>query len=141
MTLGGTAPFLAAAAVAVLADQGSKALAARLPAGGLHLGVHRAGLERVLNARGSVLATPLRWAIALWVAGVAGAGLALAQGRLDAVGVIGIGLALGGATSNLADRVLRGAVVDFIALRFWPTFNVADAAMVAGWALLAGSLA
>jgi signal peptidase II len=50
-----------------------------------------------------------------------------------------IGLVVGGAVGNLADRVLRshhGAVVDFIAPHFWPTFNVADAAIVVGafWA-------
>ena len=41
-----------------------------------------------------------------------------------------LGLILGGALGNLADRFFRddhGAVVDFVALHFWPTFNVADA--------------
>ena len=52
---------------------------------------------------------------------------------------VSIGLVVGGALGNLADRVLRshhGAVVDFIALHFWPTFNVADTAIVVGvlWA-------
>jgi signal peptidase II len=53
---------------------------------------------------------------------------------------VGLGLALGGAAGNLADRVARGAVVDFIALWSWPSFNLADAAMLSGWALVAGSL-
>lgn len=50
-----------------------------------------------------------------------------------------LGLVLGGACGNLADRLLRnhgGAVVDFIALKIWPTFNVADASIVAGAVLL-----
>jgi signal peptidase II len=54
-----------------------------------------------------------------------------------------LGLILGGALGNLADRALRdehGAVVDFVALHFWPTFNVADASIVAGCALLVVSL-
>ena len=45
------------------------------------------------------------------------------------------GLVMGGAVGNLCDRVFRshhGAVVDFIALHFWPTFNVADACVVIG---------
>jgi signal peptidase II len=47
------------------------------------------------------------------------------------------GLVLGGALGNLADRLFRGgAVVDFVALHFWPTFNVADACIVVGCALL-----
>lgn len=52
-----------------------------------------------------------------------------------------LGLQLGGALGNLADRLTRGAVVDFIDVNFWPLrdwpiFNVADAAIVAGVALL-----
>ena len=45
---------------------------------------------------------------------------------------------LGGALGNLVDRVLRdpaplrGAVVDFIDFRVWPSFNVADSGIVVG---------
>ena len=55
-----------------------------------------------------------------------------------------LGLILGGALGNLADRLFRGhhgAVVDFVALHFWPTFNVADACITVGCILLAVSLA
>lgn len=51
-----------------------------------------------------------------------------------------IGLVLGGAFGNLADRVFRGhggGVVDFIHSTFWPTFNVADSCVVCGSILLA----
>jgi signal peptidase II len=54
-----------------------------------------------------------------------------------------LGLILGGALGNLCDRLFRGdhgAVVDFVALHFWPTFNVADASIVVGCALLLVSL-
>jgi signal peptidase II len=54
-----------------------------------------------------------------------------------------LGLILGGALGNLADRLFRGdhgAVVDFVALHFWPTFNVADASIVVGCVLLLVSL-
>lgn len=50
---------------------------------------------------------------------------------------LALGLVLGGAFGNLSDRVLRGAVVDFIDLHFWPVFNVADMAIVCGVLLLA----
>lgn len=50
---------------------------------------------------------------------------------------ITLGLQLGGATGNLIDRVLRGYVTDFIDVRVWPIFNVADSAIVVGTALLA----
>jgi len=66
----------------------------------------------------------------------------------------GLGLILGGATGNLVDRLARGEVVDFLDAyasweplasrlydRFgtvhWPTFNVADSAIVVGACLLA----
>jgi signal peptidase II len=45
-------------------------------------------------------------------------------------------LLIGGALGNLADRVRDGAVTDFISLPLWPTFNLADLAIVAGVVLL-----
>jgi signal peptidase II len=54
-----------------------------------------------------------------------------------------LGLILGGALGNLSDRLFRddhGAVVDFVALHFWPTFNLADASVVVGCGLLVVSL-
>jgi len=100
-------------------------------------------LKWVLNPRASLLALPLGWAVVVWIVLLAGAALVFAQAQpsLGIAGAIGLGLALGGATGNLADRVLRGAVADFIAVGAWPTFNLADAAMVTGVVLLAGSLA
>jgi signal peptidase II len=50
----------------------------------------------------------------------------------------GIAAALAGASGNLADRVIHGAVVDFVALGRWPVFNLADVAIVAG-AVVAGA--
>ena len=47
-----------------------------------------------------------------------------------------LGLMLGGTLSNLADRLLRGHVYDFIDLRVWPVFNLADCALTVGAALL-----
>jgi signal peptidase II len=52
---------------------------------------------------------------------------------------VALGLVIGGALGNLSDRVFRshhGSVVDFIALHFWPTFNVADSCVVIGSILL-----
>jgi signal peptidase II len=43
-----------------------------------------------------------------------------------------VGLILGGALGNLADRARDGAVVDFIDPIAWPAFNLADAAIVVG---------
>ena len=46
-------------------------------------------------------------------------------------------LVLGGAAGNVIDRLLFGHVVDFIHVRHWPVFNVADCALVAGALLMA----
>jgi len=40
-----------------------------------------------------------------------------------------LGLVLGGALGNLCDRVLYGAVIDFIDFHFWPSFNIADSSI------------
>jgi signal peptidase II len=47
-----------------------------------------------------------------------------------------VGLLLGGALGNLADRARMGSVTDFIDPRFWPAFNVADACVVCGVLIL-----
>jgi signal peptidase II len=44
----------------------------------------------------------------------------------------GFATVVAGALGNLVDRVLRGYVVDFVHVRGWPVFNVADAAVVLG---------
>ena len=47
-----------------------------------------------------------------------------------------VGLLLGGALGNLADRAREGAVIDFIDPAAWPAFNVADSCIVIGVFLL-----
>ncbi len=47
-----------------------------------------------------------------------------------------LGLILGGALGNLVDRILYGAVVDFIDFHFWPAFNIADSAITIAVVLL-----
>lgn len=49
---------------------------------------------------------------------------------------VALGCLVGGAAGNLIDGLSRHAVTDFIDLRVWPVFNVADTAIVAGAALL-----
>lgn len=43
-----------------------------------------------------------------------------------------VGLVIGGALGNLADRVRAGAAIDFIDPPLWPAFNLADVAIVGG---------
>lgn len=59
--------------------------------------------------------------------------------RLSPLMYVGLGLLLGGAFGNLADRIRLGYVTDFIAVGFWPKFNVADSAITVGLVLLAWS--
>ena len=45
---------------------------------------------------------------------------------------VAIGLLVGGATSNLFDRIAQGHVTDFLEVSHFPVFNLADAAITAG---------
>ena len=50
---------------------------------------------------------------------------------------LSLGLQMGGAAGNLLDRLRLGHVTDFIDIGVWPVFNLADASIVTGLALLA----
>jgi len=81
-----------------------------------------------------------RWvliAIAAAIAGGLGLWLWRSRARLPAVA---LGLVIGGALANIADRLGRGAVVDFLDFHVagwhWPAFNLADSGISVGVALL-----
>ena len=46
--------------------------------------------------------------------------------------IVAFSLILGGAIGNLIDRIVYGYVIDFIDVRVWPVFNVADSAITIG---------
>ena len=79
-----------------------------------------------------VLATVISAVIAVWIWRIRRAG----QNWLAA----GLALVLGGAIGNLIDRIMLGHVTDFIQVWFgswaFPSFNVADAGISVGAALL-----
>lgn len=69
----------------------------------------------------------------------AAAGILYFASRVDSIKwALGLGLVLGGIFGNLSDRIFRepyrlqGAVVDWISVLSWPTFNIADSAVVIG---------
>lgn len=45
---------------------------------------------------------------------------------------LGYGLVLGGALSNLFDRVVYGYVIDYLDFRIWPVFNLSDTCITLG---------
>jgi signal peptidase II len=129
----------------VLVDQSLKAaLLATIPEGRmLHFGslvrirpsVNRRTVASVLGLSPSVLS--FLWLAILLVVFLVLPGAGLFETRLSWVA---LGAALGGAVSNLIDGFVRGGVVDYLDLRVWPLFNLADAAIVVGVlvALVAG---
>ncbi len=126
----------AVAAAVVAADQATKSWAVdRLARGPVHV-VWKLDLSLSFNT-GSSFGLAQGWAPVL--AGLAALLIVAMLGFLrHAQGTtltVALGLVLGGAAGNLADRVLRGhhgAVVDFVDPHFWPTFNVADSCIVVG---------
>jgi len=119
----------------VLADQLTKSLAVRR----LHQPVHLLGplglrLEFNTGSAFSLFTghAPVLTVVDLLLVG----GLAALAWRAHSAGsAVALGLVLGGALGNLSDRILRGhhgAVVDFVTLSHWPTFNLADACIDAG---------
>ncbi len=53
---------------------------------------------------------------------------------------VALGLLIGGSTSNLIDRIRLGHVTDFLDLRYWPAFNLADSFIVVGVGILSVAL-
>jgi len=131
------------AVAVVVVDQVTKSWAVhRLSHGDIHVG-WKLDLELGYNT-GASFGLARGWAPIIAAVAVTAVVLLVAlvrRVRSDALAVA-LGLVIGGALGNLTDRLVRGhhgAVVDFIALHFWPTFNVADSCIVVG-AILAALL-
>jgi signal peptidase II len=60
----------------------------------------------------------------------------LLTGQSSKLATMGCGLILGGAAGNLLDRLTTGEVTDYVHFSFWYVFNVADAAITMGVAVL-----
>src|SRR5262249_8813007 len=123
-------PLVAAAGAVLLADQLTKAAAVRwLPETGA--ASRRVRLRRVDNPRPRFARAVGARALLGWLVPTAGA-VTLAGMVRSNLGHVGIGLVVGGAAGNLLDWLRSGRVVDFVDLRWWPVFNVADVGIVVG---------
>lgn len=148
-------PLLGIAAAVVVADQLSKlwALARLDPAQPIVIAPGFFDLTLVMNpgvAFGIFADVPPAWRWLVTVFSLTALILlcALASRIVpegSRLGRLAIGLVLGGAIGNLADRARFGAVVDFFHFFWrgyhWPNFNVADSAISVGVVLLALELA
>lgn len=136
---------LAVAAVIVATDQVTKTLAVdHLSSGPVHV-IGPLSLELAFNSGVAFsLGTGDTLPIILVAIGLIVVVFWFLRGAPSNTIATGLGLVLGGAVGNLADRLFRGrhgAVVDFIHLGFWPTFNVADSSIVCGCVVLVIGLA
>ncbi|MET9491519.1 signal peptidase II [Nocardia sp. NPDC006630] len=88
------------------------------------------------------MATGMTWLLTLVAAAVVIGVIRIGRTMRSLPWAVGLGLVLGGALGNLIDRLFRapgplqGHVVDFVAVGWWPVFNVADSAIVCGAVLL-----
>jgi signal peptidase II len=127
--------FVAVAVTAYAVDLLTKVLAVRHLTEGDPVdvldGVLR--LDLVRNP-GAAFSTGTSYTLVLSVIALVAAGVVIRFGRRlgDRTWAVALGLLLAGVCGNLTDRifrdpgVLRGHVVDFLALPHWPVFNVAD---------------
>ncbi len=79
----------------------------------------------LLSGRGMVI-------VVVGLIALIGLAIYLAVRSSSRIAWISFGLLLGGAVSNLEDRVAYGAVTDYIDPVLWPAFNLADVAIVIG---------
>jgi signal peptidase II len=126
---------LATAGLVVALDQATKALVVDRIAPGGHVDlIPGLGLS---NVRNTGVAFGALEGAGLAVAVLIGLSLALLVGYFAVNRELPwlwlpVGMLVGGALGNLADRARSGAVVDFIDPTGWPAFNLADSCIVVG---------
>ena len=88
------------------------------------------------------MATGYTWVLTLIASGVVVGIIWMGRRLVSPWWAVGLGMILGGALGNLVDRFfrspgfMRGYVIDFLSIGWWPVFNVADPCVVGGAALL-----
>ena len=124
--------LFAALALVPLVDQGIK-LVLRRGLGSRTASLGHVGSVRIVSARtwiarlGARNSATVLFVLWLWSA----AALVLVSGWFPASSLFA-GLLLGGSLSHAIESCVRGSVTDYVCLRFWPAFNLADVAITAG---------
>jgi signal peptidase II len=138
------AGLAAVAVAAIVADQVTKHVVTKtLP---LDNSVHVAGPLSIHHVQNSGIAFGLfssATVIVTVVTGIAVVWMVVFFARSGArhpVLPAALGLLIGGSLSNLVDRIRLHHVTDFIDLRYWPAFNLADSFIVIGVAILLAAL-
>lgn len=96
-------------------------------------------LSRVSNEGIAFGFFPGRQAVVAILTVVALSAIAIALAGLvarNATVAAGAGMLVGGSLGNLIDRLVHGAVTDFIDFAHWPAFNLADCGITIGAALI-----
>jgi signal peptidase II len=100
---------------------------------------HAVWIAHVQNEGAAFGLAPVAPSVFLAVSVAVAIGLVYYVATRDVAPIAGamLGLVLGGTLGNAYDRLLHGgSVTDFIALHFWPVFNVADSAISVGVAAI-----
>jgi len=137
--------LLAVAAVVLALDIVTKVLAVKLLTPGQPVSIIGDTVTWTLVRNSGAafsMATGYTWVLTLVALGVVVGIIWMGRRLVSPWWAIGLGMILGGALGNLVDRFfrspgpLRGHVVDFLSIGWWPVFNVADPAVVGGAILL-----
>ena len=92
-------------------------------------------IRRIIHAKKVYKRPGVRAAlVVLWFAALVSAMILYFHGTRfqTQTAMCGLGAAFGGAAGNLRDILRRRSIIDFIDLRCWPVFNVADIGIVGG---------
>lgn len=139
--------LLGIAAVVLVTDVVTKVLAVRLLTPGQPVSIIGDTVTWTLVRNSGAafsMATGYTWVLTLIATGVVIGIIWMGRRLVNPWWAVGLGMILGGALGNLIDRFFRspgplqGHVVDFLAIGWWPVFNVADPCVVGGAILLVG---
>jgi signal peptidase II len=131
--------LLSIAAAVLLLDIVTKVLAVRLLVPGQPVSIIGDTVTWTLVRNSGAafsMATGYTWMLTVVAMGVVIGIIWMGRRLVSPWWAVGLGMILGGALGNLVDRFfrapgpLRGHVVDFLSIGWWPVFNVADPAVV-----------